>query len=61
LRPMIRTGLLQVLNVTPEVPDVPYVAVQRADRPSTLVTDVVRMARECCAFDRPFQAAGEFS
>jgi DNA-binding transcriptional LysR family regulator len=59
LRPMIRAGLLQVLNVSPAVPDVPYVAVQRADRPSTLVTDVVRMAKECCTFDRPFQAATE--
>ncbi|SAI69640.1 LysR family transcriptional regulator [Bordetella ansorpii] len=59
LRPMIRAGLLQVLHVTPNVPDVSYVAVQRADRTSTLVTDVVRMARECCAFDRPFQAASE--
>lgn len=59
LKPMIDAGLLQVLHVTPVVPDVPFVAVQRADRRSTLVTDLVRLARDCCSFDRPFQAATE--
>lgn len=59
LRPMIRAGLLQVLHVTPAVPDVPFAAVQRADRRSTLVAEVVQLARQWCAFDRPFQVATE--
>ncbi|MGJ7611231.1 MULTISPECIES: LysR family transcriptional regulator [unclassified Variovorax] len=56
LKPMIDAKLLQLLRVTPAVPDVTFAAVHRADRRSTVVADVVGFAKQCCDFDRPFQA-----
>jgi DNA-binding transcriptional LysR family regulator len=56
LRPMVDLGLLEVLRVSPAVPDVPFVAAHRADRHSTVVDTLVDTARACCDFRQAFQA-----
>lgn len=58
LSPMIAAGMLQVLKVSPPLPDIKYVAARRSERRSTLEDAVIRIARECCNFDSAFQASG---
>lgn len=56
LAPMIASGKLQALNVTPALPQTRYVAVCKADRPSTLVNDIAELAQAHCDFGEIFQA-----
>ncbi|MEJ8827353.1 LysR family transcriptional regulator [Variovorax humicola] len=57
LAPMIDSGALQVLTVSPTLPVAPYAAISRADRQSNLVSSIARLAQEQCDFGRIFQTA----
>jgi DNA-binding transcriptional LysR family regulator len=55
LAPMIKEGALEVLEVTPKLPEMPYAAVCKADQRSTLVSSIVKLAQESCDFSRMFK------
>lgn len=57
LASMVESGALEVLSVTPALPASPYAAISRADRQSTLITSIVRLAQEHCDFGSIFQTA----
>ncbi len=56
LQPLIDLGMLEVLQVTPAVPDVNFVAAHRADRHSTVLDMIIEVAESCCDFGQAFQA-----
>lgn len=55
LQPLIDAGLLAVVNVSPALPEVKYVALFRSEQHSTLISSLVVLAQECCDFSRAFQ------
>ena len=55
LSPLINAGLLQVFKVTPQAPDIPYVAAYKKELRSTFLDAVVELVKECCDFSQPFQ------
>lgn len=55
LQPMIETGLLEVLKVTPALPDVAYYAAHKQEQRSTWISSVALLAGESCDFNRSFQ------
>lgn len=55
LAPMVDTGVLEVLSVTPSLPVAPYAAISRSDRQSKLVTAISDLAQEQCDFGTMFQ------
>lgn len=59
LSPMIAAGLLQVVKVTPTLPDINYVAIYRTEQRSTLVASIILLAQECCDFTRAFQLSDQ--
>ena len=59
LEPMIAAGMLDVLKVSPSLPDVSYVAACKSDQRSTLLASIVLLAQECCDFTRAFQMPDE--
>lgn len=56
LRPMINLGMLEVLKVTPPVPDIVFAAAHKTDRHSTVIDLLVETAKSSCDFDQAFQA-----
>ena len=58
MQPMIDSGMLAVLKVVPALPEIPYVALYRAEQRSTLISSIVMLAQESCDFSRAFQTAG---
>jgi DNA-binding transcriptional LysR family regulator len=57
LAPMVDAGMLDILKVTPALPDVSYVAAYKSEQRSTLVASIIMLAQECCDFTRAFQTA----
>lgn len=57
LAPMVDSGALEVLSVSPALPVAPYAAICRGDRQSTLVSSIAKLAQEQCDFGRIFQTA----
>ena len=57
LQVMIDLGMLEVLQVSPVVPDVTFVAAHRSDRHSTVIDMLVKTSKACCDFGQPFQAS----
>jgi DNA-binding transcriptional LysR family regulator len=55
LKPMIDSGMLAMLKVTPAFPPTKYVALYRGDQRSSLIASVTTMAQESCDFTRIFQ------
>lgn len=55
LAPMIDSGALEVLTVTPALPAATYAAVCRSERHSSLVTSISALALRHCDFGRIFQ------
>ncbi len=55
--PMVESGLLQVLTVTPSLPLVPYAAISKADRPSSVVSSIATLAQNHCNFEEIFKSA----
>ncbi|MCW4627709.1 MULTISPECIES: LysR family transcriptional regulator [Marinomonas] len=52
MKKYLDSGLLKILHVTPQLPEVRYAALYRADRDSRLYSDVTCYAAETCDFDR---------
>ncbi|MEJ8847964.1 LysR family transcriptional regulator [Variovorax rhizosphaerae] len=57
LQQMIDQGLLALIDVTPALPPVTYVAIYKGEHRSSLVASIVMLAQECCDFTQMFQAA----
>jgi DNA-binding transcriptional LysR family regulator len=55
LQPMLDSGMLTLLKVTPAIPPTRYVALYRNDQRSSLVGSVAMLAQESCDFTRVFQ------
>jgi DNA-binding transcriptional LysR family regulator len=55
LQPMIDSGMLALLKVTPALPVTRYVALYRADQRSSLIASVTMLAQDSCDFTRMFQ------
>ena len=58
---MIDAGSLRVLDVTPALPPVTYVAMFKGEHRSALLGSVVTLAQGCCDFTRMFQGTDERS
>lgn len=55
LAPLIAVGMLAVLNVTPPLPRVPYVAMYKGEQRSMLTSSIIMLAQSCCDFTKAFQ------
>jgi DNA-binding transcriptional LysR family regulator len=55
LKPMVDSGVLALLKVTPELPPTRYIALYRSDRRSSFIASVTKLAQESCDFSRIFQ------
>ena len=55
-QPLVAQGKLRVIPTDPELPDIPYVALYRHDRPSAFSNQVAQLAKESCDFSRQFQS-----
>lgn len=55
LSPMIKEGTLEVLETTPLLPEVAYVARYKSEERSTLISFIVKLAPESCDFTRLYQ------
>jgi DNA-binding transcriptional LysR family regulator len=55
LQPMIDSGMLALLKVTPALPLTRYVALYRGDQRSSLIASVTTLAQQSCDFTRMFQ------
>ncbi len=56
LAPLVDAGMLEVIDVTPALPVVRYVAMHKGEHRSALTSSIVMLAQECCDFTRMFQA-----
>lgn len=54
---MVQSGQLQRLDVTPTLPETPYVALHHAEQRSSLLAAIVMLAQSCCDFSCLFQDA----
>ncbi|VVE17901.1 LysR family transcriptional regulator [Pandoraea iniqua] len=52
---LIDNGVLEIVETTPKLPDVTYVALYRAERKSSFISSVLRLVQECCDFSNAFQ------
>jgi len=57
LAPMVESGVLELLSVTPRLPPAPYAAICREDRPSALVVSIAKLAQAHCDFGTMYQTA----
>lgn len=55
LSQMLETGALEIVKVTPALPETIYVATCKSEQRSALVSSVIMMAQESCDFTRLFQ------
>ncbi|MDM0056593.1 LysR family transcriptional regulator [Variovorax fucosicus] len=56
---MIDAGSLRVLDVTPALPPVTYVAMYKGEHRSALLASIITLAQDCCDFTRMFQGTDE--
>jgi DNA-binding transcriptional LysR family regulator len=56
---LIDRGVLEVIETSPELPEVNYVALYRAERKSVLIASTVQLAQESCDFSQLFQTEAE--
>jgi hypothetical protein len=59
LEPLVAAGMLAVIEVTPALPVVHYVAMHKGEHRSALTSSIVMLAQACCDFTRMFQAQPE--
>ncbi|KQU89106.1 LysR family transcriptional regulator [Variovorax sp. Root318D1] len=59
LEPLVSAGMLAVIDVTPALPVVRYVAMHKGEHRSALTSSIVMLAQECCDFTRMFQAQSD--
>lgn len=50
LRPLVDAGLLQTFKVTPQAPDIPYVAAFKKEQRSAFIDSIVEHVNACCDF-----------
>lgn len=50
--PQVREGKLVEIPTTPALPDIPYVALFRRDRPSAFIRTVADIGKSCCDFSK---------
>lgn len=55
VKPMLDSGLLEVLRVKPAIPDATYVAISTIEERSSIIPAIVRLAQKTCDFTRMFQ------
>lgn len=53
--PLVREGKLAIIETEPALPEVPYAAIYRMDRPSAFISSVAEIAREVCDYSRYLQ------
>ena len=58
MHPLLRRGLLQVVETAPRLPRVRYAALYREERASQLCADIARIAAEKCSFQASVLAEG---
>ncbi len=59
MMPLVDAGLLQIVKVSPALPEVTYVAMYKSEQRSSLVASVIMLAQECCDYSRAFQRSEE--
>ncbi|MCA3184681.1 MULTISPECIES: LysR family transcriptional regulator [unclassified Cupriavidus] len=57
LSQMNTLGMLEVLRVTPSLPDVTYVAMYKSGLRSSLIASIIMLAQECCDFTKILQTS----
>ncbi|HSV78501.1 MAG TPA: LysR family transcriptional regulator [Ramlibacter sp.] len=55
VRPMVDSGLLEVLQVRPVLPEASYAAIAKRERRGSLIASIATLAQESCDFTRLFQ------
>lgn len=55
LASLIDRGALEVIETSPALPEVQYVALYRGERKSALISAIVQLAQESCDFSQLFQ------
>lgn len=55
MMPLVSAGMLEIIKVTPALPDVNYVVMYKGEQRSTLIASIVMLAQACCDFTRLFQ------
>ena len=55
LAPLVDAGMLTMVDVTPALPPMAYVAMHKGEHRSTLVASIVMLAQDCCDFSAMFQ------
>ncbi|MNK87179.1 HTH-type transcriptional regulator GltR [compost metagenome] len=58
LEPMVESGALEVLTVSPALPPAAYAAIFRSDQRSSLIPAIAALAQEQCDFGKIFQTDG---
>ncbi len=53
--PLVRQGKLAIIGTEPRLPEVPYAAIYRMDRPSAFIAAVAGIAGEVCDYSRYLQ------
>ncbi len=53
--PLVKEGKLAVIETEPSLPEVPYAAIYRMDRPSAFVSSVAEVAQGVCDYSRYLQ------
>ncbi|MEO5736951.1 MAG: LysR family transcriptional regulator [Variovorax sp.] len=56
---MVDAGSLRVIDVTPALPPVTYVAMYKGEHRSALLASIILLAQDCCDFTRMFQGVDE--
>lgn len=54
--PLVASGKLELIEVSPSLPPVPYAAMYASNRPSAFIEEVVDIARSVCDFSRQLQS-----
>jgi DNA-binding transcriptional LysR family regulator len=55
LRSLIERGALEIIETTPALPEIAYVALFRGERKSVFISSILMLAQECCDFTDLFQ------
>ncbi|MCW5300976.1 hypothetical protein DXT88_22640 [Herbaspirillum lusitanum] len=48
-----------MVETTPALPEIPYVALYRGERKSNFISSILMLAQECCEFSDLFQIEDE--
>lgn len=55
MMPLVTAGMLEIIKVTPALPEVSYVAMYKSEQRSSLIASIIMLAQTCCDFTRLFQ------